>query len=46
MRAVTLAFACGVVLAATSVQAAPVPSKATPVELGAASFVELVAGGC
>jgi hypothetical protein len=32
MRAVILAFACGVVLAATSVQAAPVPRKATPVE--------------
>jgi hypothetical protein len=46
MRAVILAFACEVALAATSVQAAPVPTRATPVELGAAPPVELVRDGC
>ena len=39
MRAVILAVICVVVLAATSLQAAPVSTKATPAELGAASAV-------
>jgi hypothetical protein len=43
MRAVILAFACGVVLAAASAHAAPTPAKAFPVELGAEPSVELVA---
>jgi hypothetical protein len=45
MRAVILAFSCGLVLAAASVQAAPVPTKATPVELGAVASLELVRDG-
>ena len=46
MRAVIFAIVCGLALATTSLQAAPVPTKATPAELGAASAVELVAQGC
>jgi hypothetical protein len=46
MRAVIFAVVCGLPLAATSLQAAPVPTKATPAELGAAPTVELVAQGC
>jgi hypothetical protein len=46
MRAVILAFTRSVTLAAPSVQAAPVPIKATPVELGSAPPLELVRDGC
>jgi hypothetical protein len=46
MRAVILAFMCGLALAATSVQAAPVPGRSTPIELGAAPPLELIAQGC
>jgi hypothetical protein len=46
MRAVILAVICGVGLAATSAQAAPVPNKTAPVDVGAAPAVELVAQGC
>ena len=46
MRAVILAIVCGVALAAMPVQAAPVPTKGTPAELGAAPPVELVRDGC
>ena len=48
MRAVILAFACGVALAATSVQAAPVPTKGTLMGLGATPSLdlELVRDGC
>jgi hypothetical protein len=46
MRAVILALVSGVALAATSVQAAPAPTKALPRELGAAPSLELVRDGC
>jgi len=46
MRAVILAVVCGLALAATPLQAAPVPTKALPGELGAAPPLELVSGGC
>jgi len=46
MRAVILAVVCGLALAATPLQAAPVPTKATPVQLGAAPPAELVRDGC
>jgi hypothetical protein len=46
MRAVILAFICGLALAAMSAQAAPVPAKASPVEPSVAPPVELVAQGC
>ena len=45
MRAVILAIVSGVALAATSVQAAPAPTKALP-ELGASPPLELVRDGC
>jgi hypothetical protein len=46
MRAVILAFVCGIALAATSAHAAPIPTKAIPVEPSAAPPVELAAQGC
>lgn len=46
MRAIFVAFVCGVALAATSVQAAPAPTNATPAELGVVPPVELMAQGC
>jgi hypothetical protein len=46
MRAVILALVSGVALAATSVQAAPAPTKAVPSELGVAPSLELVRDGC
>ena len=46
MRAVILAVVCGLALAATSLQAAPVPTKALPGELGVAPPVEPVRDGC
>ena len=46
MRAVILALVSGVALAATSVQAAPGPTKALPSELGVAPSLELVRDGC
>jgi hypothetical protein len=46
MRAVILAVACGVALATTPLQAAPVPTKATPAELRTAPSLELVHDGC
>ena len=46
MRAVILALVGGVALAATSVQAAPAPTKALPSELGVAPSLELVRDGC
>jgi hypothetical protein len=46
MRAVILALVSGVALAATSVQAAPAPTKALPSELAVAPSVELVRDGC
>ena len=39
MRAIIFAVVCGLPLVATSLQAAPVPTKATPAELGAAPAV-------
>jgi hypothetical protein len=42
MRAVILAVVCGLALAATPLQAAPVPTKALPGELGVAPPVEPV----
>jgi len=46
MRAVILAVVCGLALAATPLQAAPVPTKALPGELGVAPPVEPVRDGC
>src|SRR6202022_1586941 len=46
MRAVILAVVCGLALAATPFQAAPVPTKALPGELSVAPPVELVRDGC
>jgi len=46
MRAVILAVVCGLALAATSLQAAPVPTKTLLGELGIAPSVELVRDGC
>ena len=46
MRAVILAVVCGLALAAASLQAAPVPTKALPGELGVAPSLELVRDGC
>ena len=46
MRAVILAIVHGVALAAPSVQAAPVPTKATPVEPASAPPVEPAPKGC
>jgi len=46
MRAVILAVACGLALAATSLQAAPVPTKTLLGELGIAPSVELVRASC
>ncbi len=46
MRAVILAIVCGLALAATSLQAAPVSTKILLGELGVAPSVELVRDGC
>jgi hypothetical protein len=46
MRAVIVAVVCGLALAATPLQAAPVPTKPLPGELGVAPPVELVRDGC
>ena len=46
MRAVILAVLCGLALAPTPLQAAPVPTKALPGGLGVAPPVELVRDGC
>ncbi len=46
MRAVILAVVCGLALATTSLQAAPVPTKTLPGELGTVPPVELVRDGC
>jgi len=46
MRAIILAVVCGLALATTSLQAAPVPTKALPGELGVAPPVEPVRDGC
>jgi hypothetical protein len=46
MRAVILAVVCGLALAATPLQAAPVPTKALPGELGVGRSLELVRDGC
>ena len=46
MRAVIIAFAGGVALVAISAEAAPNPTKAALVSLGAALSVELAAQGC
>ena len=46
MRAVIIAFVGGVALTGMSAQAAPIPPKVSPVELGVAPPVELVAQGC
>jgi hypothetical protein len=46
MRVMVMAFASLVIFAALSVQAALIPNKGSPVELGAAPPVELVAQGC
>lgn len=46
MRDVATVFASLMVLAALSLQAAPVPSKAVQASLGLAPLVELVAQGC
>jgi hypothetical protein len=45
MRAVILAVLCGLALATTPLQAAPVPTKPLPSELGAALSLELVRDG-
>jgi hypothetical protein len=45
MRVMVMAFASLVIFAAL-VQAALIPNKGSPVELGAAPPVELVAQGC
>ena len=46
MRVAVATFVGVAALAAVSVQAAPIPSQMTPIELGVAPPVELVAGGC
>jgi hypothetical protein len=46
MRVAVATFVGLMALAATSVQAAPIPIKATQVSLGAAPLIELVAQGC
>ncbi len=46
MRAVIFAIVCGLALATTSLQAAPVPTKATLAERDASPSFELVAQGC
>jgi hypothetical protein len=46
MRAVILAVVCGLALAATPLQAAPVPTKPLPGELGVGPSLELVRDGC
>jgi len=46
MRAIILAVVCGLALATTSLQAAPVPTKALPGELGVAPSLKLVRDGC
>jgi hypothetical protein len=46
MRVMVMAFASLVIFAALSVQAALIPNKGSPVELGAAPPVELVAQAC
>jgi hypothetical protein len=46
MRALILAFVSGITMAGMSAQAAPLAPRPTPVELGAAPSVELIAGGC
>ena len=46
MRAVILAVLCGLALAPTPLQAAPVPAKPLPGELGVMPSLELVRDGC
>ena len=46
MRAVILAVVCGLALAATPLQAAPVPTKALSGGLGVGPSLELVRDGC
>jgi hypothetical protein len=46
MRAVILAVLCGLALAPTPLQAAPVPTKGLPSEPGVAPSFELARDGC
>ena len=46
VRALVLAFVCGVALAVVSAQATPLAPKPTTLEPGAMSPIQLASGGC